>query len=59
MPVQQQGDAGLPLLAVNNDADSFSLCQTTFENVVYYKAAPDRGYDFDSCYPVKLQILFQ
>ncbi|KAI0329508.1 hypothetical protein GY45DRAFT_1324954 [Cubamyces sp. BRFM 1775] len=54
-----QGDAGLPLLAVNNDADSFSLCQTTFENVVYYKAAPDRGYDFDSCYPVKLQILFQ
>ncbi|KAH9895738.1 hypothetical protein C8Q73DRAFT_644250 [Cubamyces lactineus] len=53
------GDSGLPLLAVNNDADSFSLCQTTFENVVYYKAAPDRGYDFDSCYPVKLQILFQ
>ncbi|KAI0329496.1 hypothetical protein GY45DRAFT_1324939 [Cubamyces sp. BRFM 1775] len=54
-----QGDSGLPLLAVNNDADSFSLCQTSFENVVYYKAAPDRGYDFDSCYPVQLQIIYQ
>ncbi|KAI0654331.1 hypothetical protein C8Q70DRAFT_926020 [Cubamyces menziesii] len=59
LPPSALGDAGLPLLAVNNDADSFSLCQTTFENAVYYKAAPDRGYDFDSCYPVKLQILFQ
>ena len=55
----QQGDSGLPLLAVNNDADSFSLCQTSFENVVYYKAAPDRGYNFDSCYPVQLQIVYQ
>ncbi|KAI8972411.1 hypothetical protein BD414DRAFT_425928 [Trametes punicea] len=47
-----------PILAVNGDTDSFSLCQTTFENVVYYKAAPDLGYDYESCYPVKLQLIF-
>ncbi|OSD00304.1 hypothetical protein PYCCODRAFT_695093 [Trametes coccinea BRFM310] len=52
------GGTGHPFLAVNGDTDSFSLCQTTFENVVYYKAAPDRGYDYDSCYPVKLQLIY-
>ncbi|KAI9058927.1 hypothetical protein FKP32DRAFT_1596802 [Trametes sanguinea] len=48
------------LLAVNGDTDSFSLCQSAFgENVVYYKAAPGHNYDFDSCYPVKLQLNFE
>ncbi|KAI9058911.1 hypothetical protein FKP32DRAFT_1596783 [Trametes sanguinea] len=56
--VSPPGNQGSPILAVNGDTDSFSLCQTSFENVVYYKAAPDRGYDFDSCYPVKLQLIF-
>ncbi|OSD00300.1 hypothetical protein PYCCODRAFT_1371414 [Trametes coccinea BRFM310] len=56
--VSPPGNQGSPILAVNGDTDSFSLCQTSFENVVYYKAAPDRGYDFDSCYPVKLQLNF-
>ncbi|KAH9895929.1 hypothetical protein C8Q73DRAFT_643841 [Cubamyces lactineus] len=55
----QQPDSGLPLLAVYGDTNSFSLCQMAWENVVIYKAAPDQGYDFDSCYPVKLQIVFQ
>ncbi|CDO75929.1 hypothetical protein BN946_scf184873.g18 [Trametes cinnabarina] len=50
--------SGYPVLAVNGDADSFSLCQLTFENVVWYKAAPNRGYHFDTCYPVKLQLIF-
>ncbi|KAJ8497070.1 hypothetical protein ONZ51_g728 [Trametes cubensis] len=54
-----QPESGLPLLAVYGDTDSFSLCQLAWENVVFYKAAPDQGYDFDSCYPVKLQIVFQ
>ncbi|KAH9895827.1 hypothetical protein C8Q73DRAFT_453470 [Cubamyces lactineus] len=49
---------GHPFLAVNGDTDSFSLCQSTFENVVWYKAAPNRGYDYDSCYPVKVQLIY-
>ncbi|CDO75928.1 hypothetical protein BN946_scf184873.g17 [Trametes cinnabarina] len=56
--VPPPGNAGSPVLAVNGDTDSFSLCQSSFENVVYYKAQPDHGYDFDSCYPVKLVFTF-
>ncbi|KAI9058928.1 hypothetical protein FKP32DRAFT_1192565 [Trametes sanguinea] len=46
------------LIAVNGDTDSFALCQSSFENVVFYKPAPDRGYDINTCYPVKLQVVF-
>ncbi|KAI8995225.1 hypothetical protein BD414DRAFT_513051 [Trametes punicea] len=49
---------GHPFLAVNGDTDSFSLCQSTFENVVYYKPLADHGYDYDSCYPVRVQLIF-
>ncbi|OSD00303.1 hypothetical protein PYCCODRAFT_1371322 [Trametes coccinea BRFM310] len=57
--VYPPGNQGPPVLAVNGDTDSFSLCQSAFsENVVYYKAAPNHNYDFDSCYPVKLQLNF-
>ncbi|KAI0329498.1 hypothetical protein GY45DRAFT_1346536 [Cubamyces sp. BRFM 1775] len=51
--------AGFSLLAVNGDTGSFSLCQATNQNVVFYKAAPNMGYDYDSCYPVVLQMLPQ
>ncbi|KAI0364638.1 hypothetical protein BV20DRAFT_955777 [Pilatotrama ljubarskyi] len=49
---------GHPFLAVNGDTDSFSLCQVGTQNVVFYKPIPDHGEDFDSCYPVKLQVIF-
>ncbi|KAI0631551.1 hypothetical protein C8Q77DRAFT_1159326 [Trametes polyzona] len=49
---------GHPFLAVNGDTDSFSLCKVGFENVVLWKPIPDHGEDFDSCYPVKVQVIF-
>ncbi|KAL1943735.1 hypothetical protein VTO73DRAFT_4180 [Trametes versicolor] len=50
---------GHPFLAVNGDTDSFQLCKTSFQNVVYWKPIPDHGEDFDTCYPVKVQVIFQ
>ncbi|TCD71103.1 hypothetical protein EIP91_000197 [Steccherinum ochraceum] len=57
------GGTGNPQLAVNHDADSFSLCRTGTEataqvNVVY-KPTPDNfdKYIYDSCYPVKLEMV--
>ncbi|KAI0364639.1 hypothetical protein BV20DRAFT_974203 [Pilatotrama ljubarskyi] len=45
---------GYATLAVNGDADSFSICRETYQQVVIYKAAADRN---EACYPVKLQII--
>ena len=51
-----------PLLAVNGDADSFSLCSAgdypSAQNFVIYK--PQNGsyvYDCSTCYPVLLQMV--
>ena len=49
---------GHPFLAVNSDTDSFSLCMLNSQNNVVYKAAAGNAYDFDSCYPVKLQLIY-
>ncbi|KAI0643247.1 hypothetical protein C8Q79DRAFT_1002500 [Trametes meyenii] len=48
---------GHPFLAVNGDTDSFSLCQTGAQNVVFYKPAAEGREDFASCYPVKVQLI--
>ncbi|KAI1788575.1 hypothetical protein LXA43DRAFT_894395 [Ganoderma leucocontextum] len=48
---------GHPFLAVNSDTDSFSLCMQGSQNNVVYQAAAGGSYDFDSCYPVKLQLI--
>ncbi|PIL34285.1 hypothetical protein GSI_03060 [Ganoderma sinense ZZ0214-1] len=49
---------GHPYLALHGDTDSFSLCQYLSQNNVVYKAAAGNGYDFDTCYPVKLQLIY-
>ncbi|KAI0350309.1 hypothetical protein OH77DRAFT_1525006 [Trametes cingulata] len=46
--------AGFATLAVNGDADSFSICKEGYQQVVIYKAEADRN---EACYPVKLQII--
>ena len=51
-----------PLLAVNGDADSFSLCSAgsypSAQNFVIYKAQNDSYvYDSSTCYPVLLQMI--
>ena len=54
------GGSGLPWLAVNNDADSFSLCSLGgFQTNVVYKATENNidGYDFSTCQAVILQIV--
>ncbi|KAI0350308.1 hypothetical protein OH77DRAFT_1413242 [Trametes cingulata] len=49
---------GHPFLAVNGDTDSFSLCAAGSQNVVFWKPLAGGSEDFDSCYPVKLQLIF-
>lgn len=49
---------GHPFLAVNGDTDSFSLCMHGTQNNVVYKAATGNSYDFNTCYPVKLQLIY-
>ncbi|KAH8105391.1 hypothetical protein BXZ70DRAFT_1004894 [Cristinia sonorae] len=57
------GGTGNPQLAVNGDVDSFSLCRTgdqpTAQVNVVYKATADNfgAYIFDSCFPVKLEMV--
>ncbi|OBZ72803.1 hypothetical protein A0H81_06940 [Grifola frondosa] len=56
------GGTGYPILAVHGDPDSFSLCATgtsprAQNNVVYKASANALGYDFSSCYPVRLQLV--
>ena len=57
------GGTGNPVLAVNNDADSFSLCRVTNDpnsqvNVVYNASTNNLGeYVFDTCYPVWLEMV--
>ncbi|CAL1702399.1 unnamed protein product [Somion occarium] len=56
------GGTGLPVLAVHGDPDSFSLCRAGDDplaqtNVVYQAQPNNTGYIYDSCYPVRLQII--
>jgi len=57
------GGTGNPELAVNHDADSFALCRTGDSPIaqvnVVYKPTPNNtgSYIYDSCYPVKLQMV--
>ncbi|KAI0739463.1 hypothetical protein C8Q80DRAFT_1111192 [Daedaleopsis nitida] len=50
---------GHPFLAVNGDTDSFSLCQVGSQNNIVFKPTPGSlAYNFDSCYEVKVQMIF-
>lgn len=52
-----------PLLAVNDNTDSFSLCMSgsgarAQNNVVYLPSSDNSGvYDYSSCYPVHLHMV--
>ncbi|CCM00191.1 uncharacterized protein FIBRA_02219 [Fibroporia radiculosa] len=53
----------LPVLAVNGDTGSFSLCATNEDdtsqvNVVYQAAPRDSNYKYDTCLPVRLQVVY-
>ncbi|KZT01896.1 uncharacterized protein LAESUDRAFT_815652 [Laetiporus sulphureus 93-53] len=46
------------VLAVNNDADNFSLCLAgTQNNLVYAPSTNNTLYTYDSCYPVRVYLL--
>ncbi|KAM5530892.1 hypothetical protein V8D89_015424, partial [Ganoderma adspersum] len=49
---------GHPFLAVNSNTDSFLLCRLSSQNNVVFKAAAGNTYDFNSCYPIKLQLIY-
>ncbi|KZT66901.1 hypothetical protein DAEQUDRAFT_767581 [Daedalea quercina L-15889] len=52
---------GYLVLAVNNDADHFSLCQATssWSNtvLVYEASANNTNYNYSTCYPVQVNII--
>ncbi|PCH34750.1 hypothetical protein WOLCODRAFT_139557 [Wolfiporia cocos MD-104 SS10] len=52
------------VLAVNNDADNFSLCVATADwtdspqyNIVYQPEANATQYTYNTCYPVRVQLI--
>ncbi|KZS99755.1 uncharacterized protein LAESUDRAFT_667593 [Laetiporus sulphureus 93-53] len=50
--------AAVTVLAVNNDADNFSLCLAgTQNNLVYAPSTNNTLYTYDSCYPVRVYLL--
>lgn len=58
----QQRDGGLPVLAVNNDADNFAFCLASRSvnpatKLVYKPQASSTTYQFDTCRPVTVQIV--
>ncbi|CCM00187.1 uncharacterized protein FIBRA_02215 [Fibroporia radiculosa] len=54
-----------PILAVNGDADNFSLClglfplATDVSYVIYRPIQNTSGYIYDSCYSVRLNVLWE
>ena len=52
-----------PVLAVNKDSDSFSLCKSTSgdssgQDIIIYEASESStDYDFSSCVPVHIQLI--
>jgi len=55
------GGTGHPILAVNGDTGSFSLCRTgnwtAAQTNLVWKAKQGGAYEFDTCYAVKIQLV--
>lgn len=50
---------GHPFLAVNGNTDGFALCQHGSQNSVVFKPkAGSTSYDASSCYPIKVQLIY-
>ncbi|KAI0755847.1 hypothetical protein C8Q74DRAFT_1210837 [Fomes fomentarius] len=50
---------GHPFLAVNGNTDEFALCQHGSQNSVVFKPkANTTSYDASSCYPIKVQLIY-